>query len=407
VPDHIDNPLLYLEFPDVLEFDTSIDQVTLLPDGRIGAILTPSYFYPTGGGQEHDSGAIGEAQVLDVFIDEGLGLIHVIDRQINVGPSHAQIDQKRRLRHMQHHTAQHLLTQCFLRLFDYETISANINGYSPSTLDLSISNIPKKHLDQAEDLANKLVYEDRLVKSYFVTADELRLLPLRRPPKVVKNIRIVEIDSFDYSACGGTHCARTGMIGVVKILKSERLSDKIRVHFVAGLQALYFFGEYQNCVLSLAGLLSVHSTDILDAVQRQINQVKENQRELEALRFEKIVSEANHLIENEEITGGYHIILAAYENRPVAELRLLADELKKKSDAIAVLSTYNGQKISMVILCSDGVRLNARELLQKLLSQIDGKGGGDGRMAQGGGTATREQIEALLNYRRETIVQSL
>src|SRR5512137_1411958 len=136
--------LPYLEDPATLEFEAEVIEKLTLPGGRIGVILDRSYFYPTGGGQEHDTGILGNARVVDVYKDEASAeprLIHVIDEAIDgelpLGPVTGKIDAERRLRHMQHHTAQHLISQCFIRLFDIESISSNINGYSPSTLDLA------------------------------------------------------------------------------------------------------------------------------------------------------------------------------------------------------------------------------------------------------------------------------
>src|SRR4030066_298575 len=232
----MNSQLLYQEDPTILEFEAMLVENLTLQDGRRGVVLDQSYFYPTGGGQEHDMGVIGSARVVDVYKDENnLRLIHVVEGEVGLGPVKARIDAERRLRHMQHHTAQHLLTQSILRQTGYETVSANINGYSPSTLDLVATQISKSDLDQAELLANQIIYEDRSVTTYFVSPEELHTIPLRRPPKVTENIRIVEIDSYDYSPCGGTHVQRTGSIGLVKVLKAERQNDKLRVYFIAGI----------------------------------------------------------------------------------------------------------------------------------------------------------------------------
>ena len=227
---------LYQQDVSILEFEALVVERFILPDGRIGIALDHTYFYPTGGGQEHDTGHIDSAKVVDVYKDDANSqLVHVVEGEVSPGPVRACIDADRRLRHMQHHTAQHLLTQCLLRQTGYETISANINGNSPSTLDLLATQVSKADLEQAELQANRIIYEDRIVKTYFVTPDELQSIPLRRPPKVTENIRIVEIDGFDYSPCGGTHVLRTGSIGLVKVLKAERQNDKMRVLFYSRL----------------------------------------------------------------------------------------------------------------------------------------------------------------------------
>ena len=132
---------------------------------------------------------------------------------------------------VQHHTAQHLLSQCLVP-FGLETLSANINVDTPSTVDFPFTELTPEQLRQAEDLANQVIYENRMVKSYFVAPENISQVPLRRPPKVHENIRIIEIDGYDHSACGGTHVPQTSMIGVVKILRTERQNEKtlVRIH---------------------------------------------------------------------------------------------------------------------------------------------------------------------------------
>ena len=404
------NPqFLHQEDAQQLEFNATITQAFTLPDGRIGAILDRTYFYATGGGQEHDTGQIGDAQVLDVFKDETSGkVIHVLDRNLPPGNYTSQIDRQRRLRHMQHHTAQHLLTQCFIRLFNFETVSANINGCTPSALDLAMARpLTTRELAQGEELANQIIYEDRPVKTYFVTPAELAAIALRRPPTVNENIRIVEIEGYDYSACGGTHCARTGTIGVLKIVKQERVNEKTRVHFIAGLQALHTLHTYHETLTTLAAQLSVGFQEIPAAVQRQTDQLKAFQKELQTLREERIAFEAQELARDAEIRGAYRVVLAVIENRPAAELRTLADALKKTPQLLALLAAYDNQKLSLVIVCDPGGKIQARDLLARLLIHFGGRGGGDAVIAQGGGPASPEQFQAFTNLARQTLDEML
>ncbi len=371
----------------------------ILPDGRRGVALDHSYFYPTGGGQEHDNGEIGGAHVVDVFQDaDGSRLVHVVEGQVGLGSVKARIDGERRQRHMQHHTAQHLLTQCILRQTGYETVSANINGYTPSTLDIMTTQINKPDLDQAELMANQVIYEDRAVKTYFVTPDELKLIPLRRPPKVTENIRIVEIEAFDYSPCGGTHVLRTGSIGLVKVLKTERQNDKTRVYFIAGLQAMQVYQQMYDAFSGLANQMSTSWQDIPEVIGKQSDLLGAMQKELQVLRKNAVMHEAHELAAGVEDLQGIKLVRANFVARPSSELRILADVLKKMGDMVAVLASYDGQKVSMIVTCGEGTGKDARQLLNEYLVQIGGRGGGDAGLAQGGGAATEAQYHALLSH---------
>jgi alanyl-tRNA synthetase len=393
----MNSQLLYQQDVTILEFDAEVIERLSLPDGRNAVVLDRSYFYPTGGGQEHDNGVLGSSKVVDVFKDEEHDrLVHVVEGELPLGPAHARIDADRRLRHMQHHTAQHLLTQCILRQTGYETVSANINGYSPSTLDIVAPNISQVDLNQAELLANQVIYQDKRLKTYSVTPEELQSLPLRRPPKVTENIRIVEIDGYDYSPCGGTHVLSTGSIGLVKVLKVERQNDKQRVYFIAGLQALGVFHHMYDAFTGLANRMSISWQDIPEVVNKQAEQLGTLQKELQSLRLVGVKYEAHELAINAEEFAGIKLVRAGFENRSVNELRLLAEELKKIAGIIAYLASFDGQKVSLIVTCGDGSGKDARQLLSSQLALINGKGGGDARLAQGGGVSSQDQYRTFL-----------
>ena len=361
-------------------------------------VLDQTYFYPTGGGQEYDTGEIGAARVVDVYKDElNVRLIHVVQGDVTLGAVNARIDYERRLRHMQHHTAQHLLTQCILGQTGYETVSANINGYSPSTLDIVALQIDTDDLAQAEKNANQIIYEDRVVKTYFVAPEQLDSIPLRRPPKVKENIRIVEIDAYDYSPCGGTHVDRTGSIGLVKVLKAERQNDKMRVYFIAGLQAMDVFRLMYDSINGLANQMSVAWQDIPDVVEKQAEQLGTLKKEMQTLRMESVRYEAGQLVRLAEESAGIKLVRAIFDHRPVIELRMLAEELKKITNLVSYLVSFDGQKISLIVTCGEASGKDARQLLYHRLSLFAGRGGGDARLAQGGGTATEEQFRHFID----------
>jgi alanyl-tRNA synthetase len=395
----MNSQLLYQENSTILEFEAEVVERISLSEERIGVVLDRTYFYPTGGGQEHDTGMIGGSRVVDVFKDEANSrLVHVVEGEVHLGSVQAHIDAERRLRHMQHHTAQHLLTQCLLRQMGYETVSANINGYTPSTLDIVATQISKTDLEKAELQANQIIYEDRLIKTYFVSPEELQTIPLRRPPKVNENIRIVEIDAYDYSPCGGTHVLRTGSIGLIKVLKAERQNDKLRIYFIAGLQALEVYHQMFDALTGLANQMTISWQDIPQVVGKQVDQLGMLQKELQALRQASVKSEARELVDGAEDRAGVRLVRSSFETRPVVELRLLAEELKKMAGVIAFLTSYDGQKVSLIVTCGDGSGKDARQLLTRQLTLINGRGGGDASLAQGGGVVPQEQYRTFLQH---------
>jgi alanyl-tRNA synthetase len=396
---------LYLTDPLTLEFETKIQERLELPDGNLGVILSQTYFYPTGGGQEHDTGTLGEARVIDVFkSDDGETVIHVLNGEPGEGMLQATIDAERRTRHMQHHTAQHLLSGCFQQVFNLETLSSGIHGYDPTTIDLPDTELSRADLDCIEDMAQQMVYENRVVKSYFVPSEQIDTVPLRRPPKVEGDIRIVEIDGFDFSACGATHCPRTGMIGAIKILRTERINQKTRVHFVAGIQAMEYFRQYQEISTTLATELSAHPQDVIELVEKQSAQLHVAEKELRQLRLAYSAFEAQDMLVNAEIVGELKVILQTFENRPVNEIRSLGNEFKEQTNVVSMLATFDGKKMVLVATCGLETGLSAREILNRQLGMIGGRGGGDNQIAQGGGAATPEQCAAFFEHTKALLI---
>jgi alanyl-tRNA synthetase len=392
----MNHQFLYLTDPLTLKFETQIQERVNLPDGCFGVILTRTYFYPTGGGQEHDTGTLGSARVLDVYkSDDGQAVIHVLDRDPGEGMLQATIDSERRTRHAQHHTAQHLVSGCFQKVFDLETLSSGIHGYDPTTIDLPDTELSRADLDRVETMASGIVYENRMVKSYFVPSEKIDTIPLRRSPKVAGEIRIVEIDGFDYAACGATHCPQTGMIGIIKIIRTERINQKLRIHFVAGIQAMEYFRQYQEIATTLASDLSAHPQDVVALVRKQVDQLHTAEKELRKLRLAYSTFEAQDMLANAEKFGSLKVILKTFENRPVNEIRSLGNEFKEQPDLVSMLVTFNGEKLVLVTTCGPETGLSARELLNRQLAPINGRGGGDDRIAQGGGDATLEQGKAF------------
>lgn len=393
---------LYFDDPFTLEFEAEVTESRPLDGGRFGVVLPRTYFYPTSGGQEHDTGSIGDARVVDVQKD-GDEIVHVLDRELAPGSYPARIDRERRFRAMQHHTAQHILSASFLEVAGIDSLSANINGDTPSTIDLEVDAVNDETLRRVEEFANGIFFEDRAVKSFYVTDADVPNLSFRKPPKVSGRIRVVEVDGpsagsgepFDLTPCGGTHVTQTGMIGMLKIVRTERVKQKLRIHFVAGYQALAFFQQVQMAAQEAALLLDTGVDDLVASVEKMGAQLKQAQSELDTSRGILLGVEADKLGANAEAVGDLRLVTALFENRSASELRSLASRLRKEPGMVAVLATFDGAKLSMVAACADGTNVDARALLNNHLAPIGGSGGGSPTLAQGGGATNKSALEVL------------
>ena len=234
------------------EFDARVVRVGT-HRGRTSVVLDRTAFYPTSGGQPFDTGLLDRSiRVVDVIDDDAGDVVHVVDTPADalyLGRTvHGNIDWPRRFDHMQQHTGQHVLSAAIERLFSVRTLSFHL-GAEASTIDVS-RELSREELVAAEVDANRAVWENRPVAIRFVDAEEAATLPLRKDPVRGGTLRLVDVESFDLSACGGTHVARTGGIGVIAIGATERFKGGQRVEFFCGGRALMKFRSMRDWLAS-------------------------------------------------------------------------------------------------------------------------------------------------------------
>ncbi|RTH04939.1 alanyl-tRNA editing protein [Thermus scotoductus] len=236
-------------------------------------VLSQTLFYPESGGQPADTGVLrggfGEVRVLHVYEEaKAFGdVVHRLSAPIPEGVEvEGEIDWNRRFRHMQRHTAQHILSQALLRAGGYHTIAVSLD--SPvSTVDLE-EEVEEAKLQEAEALANFAVYADYPIEAFWVSEEELARYPLRRPPKVQGQVRLVRIGDFDLAACGGTHLRTSAQAGPIKVLKWERYKGGSRVYFMAGWEALEDYHAKHALLSRLALSFSTSPLELEKPVRR-------------------------------------------------------------------------------------------------------------------------------------------
>jgi len=362
-------------------------------EGRPAVALDRTAFYPTSGGQPSDRGTLGGVDVLDVVVRERDGaIVHVLSRDpLSFGkPKGSEIegvlDWPRRFDHMQQHTGQHILSAAFERLLDADTVGFHL-GTETSTVDIDVPRLDPAATATVEELANRVVWENREVSVRFVGQDELAALPLRRPPAVEEPVRIVEIANFDANPCGGTHVARSGEIGLIKIVRLDYRGDETRVEFLCGERAWRDYGDKNGMVNRLAGMLTVGHWELDQAVERLQGEVKQLRRDLRRARELSLKVKAAELVEAAIVCGPYRVVWRVWEGREPGELRGLALELAHHPNVVALLTSV-GERVHLCFACAEGLDLDVAFLLQRACAQLGGKGGGQPRLAQGSAPVT-------------------
>ncbi len=381
------------------EFDATVEEIVQI-DGRTALILDRTQFYPTSGGQAYDTGTLDGYRVVDVVAKDG-SVLHFLETDSSLASPagqalHGVIDWDRRYDHMQQHSGQHLLSQVFYQLFGYETVSVHF-GALESTLDLDVETVTDEEFHEAERYANRLVYDNLPITARFVPDTELDQIPLRRAPKVTGQIRIVEIEDFDYSACGGTHCRRTGELGPIKFVRQTRQNHKARLTFLCGRRALVDYAEKHDLIMDAAGLYNNDYRLVPELVERSLVETKLLQKQVKELADQLLPVEAAALRTAADEIDGLLVVSQIFGDRDANAIKQMASALVEEPNTVALLISAAGSKLTLVVARSQDVTLHAGNLLKETLTEFGGGGGGRPEFAQGGGVAA-EQAENVLAF---------
>ncbi len=259
---------IYYTDPYATEFDATIVRIDPVADNPAHrrVVLDRTAFYPTSGGQPFDTGTLGDVRVLEVEDADDGEVVHIVEGDVGTGVVHGRIDWERRFEHMQQHTGQHVLSAAFDRVLKVPTVSFHL-GTASSTIDLA-REVSAAEIARAEREANRIVWEDRPVAIRFADAAEAATLGLRKESKREGVLRLVDVENFDVSACGGTHVARTGAIGVIAVAGAERFKGATRLEFLCGGRALAGYHALRDSVAGSVRLLSVLPAELPSAIER-------------------------------------------------------------------------------------------------------------------------------------------
>jgi alanyl-tRNA synthetase len=373
---------LYYRDPYTVEFDARVIDIRERA-AQPAVVLDRSAFYPTSGGQPFDTGRLGDAAVLEVEEDEEGAIVHVLDRPLEAGAAvHGRVDWDRRFDHMQQHTGQHVLSAAFARLDGVATVSFHL-GSAASTIDLA-RQVTAAEIERAESEANKIVWQDRAVAIRFASPEEAARMPLRKEPVRSGDLRLIDVQDFDLSACGGTHVARTGAIGIIAVSGAEKFKGMTRVTFVCGGRALRQYRELKGAVDASLRHLSVTVPELAGAIERQQAELREARKSIRDLQERLAVHEAASLLAGAREIAGVRVVAEAVAGYDAPALKAMASVLAASPRTAAVLVSQVEPAL-VVVARSPDVAFDASAILRALTASFGGRGGGKPDLAQGGG----------------------
>lgn len=395
-------PRLYWNDPLLFAFTSQvIDQATI--QQKPALVLAETAFYPEVGGQLADHGEAqwegGSATIVDAREDDDGRVLHLLDPGASVPPTgatiHVRIDEARRRQHMSQHTGQHMLSRALLDVAAAATVSSRL-GENVCTVDLDKPDLSDDELAAAEELVAKVVLEDRPVRQFVPTPDELAKLPLRRDPKVQEEIRIIEVQDFDLSPCGGTHVLRTGQVGAVRIVGTERYKGGTRVSFLTGLRALKDAARKDRILRNLSGSLTCGIDELPHVIASLQESRREEHKAVNALRERLARYVADELLaDNTQQKNGARWVVASLPDEPIESLRAIAGRIAETTDAVAILASPTPSGTRILVQSGAQANTDAGATLKRIAQAAGGRGGGRPDRAEGQLPAGVDLVELL------------
>ena len=392
---------LYYNDSRLLEFDARVIGVNRRDDGAVAITLDRTAFYPTGGGQPSDTGTLGEARVIDCIDVEAEGVLHVIQGPVpDVDDTvHGKIDWLRRLDHMQQHTGQHILSAAFVKLFEAPTHSFRVLEHE-CEIDVALDDPTDERIEPAVDLANQIIWECRPIQVRQVTTQEAARLPLRKESAREGELRLIEVDEFDLTPCGGTHALSTGEVGVIAVRSWERAKGLTRIQFMAGVRALADYRKANKTARAVAELFSAGREDSPGLLKKLIAENKKLIRRVRELDQVACRDEAEQILKEPGLQAGHRppdpiIIAKVFDDRDADSLKHLALALVGHPNVVALLGSRDGETARLVFARSPDGPGDMNALMKEACAMLDGRGGGKIDLAQGGGHRIAKLEEAI------------
>lgn len=349
-------------------------------DNKYHILLDKTIFYPDGvGGQNGDIGTINGIKVEKSYIKEDR-IYHILNENITSDEVLVKINWENRLKIMQQHTSQHLVSAAFYRLYSIETLSFHASE-DHITIDFKIDTINQEQIEACENLANFVIQNNLEIKSYFPNDDEIKTIKFRRKPKVKKNMRVVEIDGFDYSACGGTHLKHTGEIGLIKIINWSKQNGNVRIVVKSGMDAILDYRQKDKIINKISTDLSANTSNLLEKYENFNEQNKQIQENYSLLKNEFLENYKNSIINftnNKKIN--YYV--AEFNKFSFDDLNILIKKLEKEN-IISAFYLVNNDLTRFLIKVNGELNVSLDQIKNSLKNTFNYKGGGNSKLLQG------------------------
>ncbi|MRZ79791.1 alanyl-tRNA editing protein AlaX-L [Paeniclostridium sordellii] len=396
---------LYYKDQYIKEFTAEIVDVKE-KDSKFYVELDKTAFFPGGGGQFCDTGKIDNHDVIDVCEENGTIYHITTTKPIKIHKVKCLIDWEKREDGMNQHFGQHVLSGCFFKLFNANTVGFHL-GSEISTVDIN-GFLTEEQIRKAEEYANEIIKNDIEVEFLTPERKQLKKLGLRRDlPNTNEQIRVVKIGDLDINACCGVHPKSTLSLRMIKIKKYEKCRNATRVEFLAGKRAVDDSLKNDRYLTEICRYLSSTEKEAISGIKSLHNKLEEIMHTNKKLEEKISKYQIKEMIEEADKIGEISLIKKIYENENVKYISKMASKLVELDNVVALIALKNDDKSNFVFASSKNIsNLNMSELIKDAITLVDGRGGGSQFLAQGGGK-DNGNIESLLNYAQMKIERTL
>lgn len=359
--------------------------------------LDKTAFFPGGGGQHCDLGYIDNHKVIDI-VEENGEIYHVTQtKPIKIHRVNCKIDWDRRLDGMQQHLGQHVLSGCFFKLFNANTVSIHL-GNEISTVDIQ-GYLDEESIRKAERMANEIIYQNIGVNFLTPSKKELKKLNLRRDlPNTNEQIRVVQIGDLDINACCGVHPSRTLDLQAIKIKRWEKHKGATRIEYLAGKRAIEDYFKKDDFRNQICKFLNCGEQDAINSVNKLSNELKACKDENRQIKIEISDYQIKDMIMSAENLGDISVITKIYESGDLKHISKIAEKIVLNDNMIVLLGVKNEEKANLIFAASKNINsISMNDLLKDAITLIDGRGGGSNFLAQGGGKNS-SNLQGVIDY---------
>lgn len=351
-------------------------------------VLDRTAFYPEGGGQPADHGTLGGAHVVDVREKDG-EVLHICDGKVEAGAKvEGRVDWARRFDFMQQHSGEHIVSGILCGKFGCDNVGFHI-GHELVTIDFN-AELSTDDVILVEKLANQYIWEDHEIQVQYPSPAELEAIDYRSKKALTGQVRIVSWPGADCCACCGTHVARSGQVGLVKLISCQKFRDGVRIEMAAGSRALKWINQIAGQNTRISQLLSAKAGETAAAVERMqkdVYQLKGRIAELEERDFARLA---------EEHAGKGDVVI--FQGAMSAEsLRKLCGAVKERCGGRCAVFAGDGESFQYAVGQDGG---DLRGFVKELNGALNGRGGGKPEFVQGSVKAGEAQIREFFGNGR-------